>query len=168
MKDSRTGYSALQIFLCLLLVAMTCLPAAAMAQEDEFVMMLPEKTRVIEDYAFSGNRQITAVNLPEGLFSIGAYAFDGCDEIKEVYIPSSVEEIGEGAFPKGTVIACDDDSYAQTWIEENGYTRSRKYYALLIGQEYTGKDESFPGRRTSGGRRQSTFRTRNRPCCAHP
>lgn len=133
------------MLLCLLLAAMTCLPAAVMAQEEGFVMTLPEKTRVIEDYAFSGNRQITAVNLPEGLLSIGAYAFDGCDAITEVYIPSSVEEIGEGAFPKGTLIACDDDSYAQTWIEENGYTRSRKYYALLIGQEYTGMNEYLPG-----------------------
>jgi len=109
------------------------------------VLALPQGTRAVADYAFANCEQITKVILPDGVERIGAYAFDGCTGVGSVLIPDSVSEIGDRAFPPGTLIECADGSYAADWAMENGYERQRRFYALLIGQEYTGSSYYLPG-----------------------
>lgn len=132
------------LLLILVIVLAGFLSCPAWAEAESGVLTLPEQTAQIADYAFSGCAEITQVELPDGLLSIGAYAFDGCS-LAEIRIPSSVVEIGEGAIPPGTEIICRDDSYAAEWAAENGFVRPKRYYALLIGQEYTGSNSKLPG-----------------------
>lgn len=134
-------YTLLRLLLCAALLLIFC--ATASASDTGMVLQLPESTRAIEEYAFSGSTAISEVILPDGLLSIGAYAFSDCTGISSVYIPASVQSIGEHAFPLSTQILSDSGSYAEQWAYENGY--NPRYYALLVGQEYTGKSSYLPG-----------------------
>ena len=57
----------------------------------------PAKLTVIEDEAFMGVSAEVVV-LPEGTESIGDYAFAQSKGLRQVYIPDSVKTIGEHAF----------------------------------------------------------------------
>lgn len=134
-------YTLLRLLLCAALLLIFC--ATASASDTGMALRLPESTLAIEEYAFSGSTAISEVILPDGLLSIGAYAFSDCTGISSVYIPASVQSIGEHAFPLSTQILSDSGSYAEQWAYENGY--NPRYYALLVGQEYTGKSSYLPG-----------------------
>ena len=59
---------------------------------------VPEGVTELSNYAFSGCKDITKINLPSTLTSIGVNAFGGCSSLEAIVIPDSVIQIGTGAF----------------------------------------------------------------------
>lgn len=53
---------------------------------------------VIGEWAFSGNRLITGINIPQGVSVINDGAFCGCSSLKSIFIPDGVTRIGSKAF----------------------------------------------------------------------
>ncbi len=60
--------------------------------------IIPGGTVKIEEEAFFGCTNLTAVTIPDGVKSIGEAAFAWCARLREALIPDSVTEIGECAF----------------------------------------------------------------------
>ncbi|MBR4035010.1 MAG: leucine-rich repeat protein, partial [Clostridia bacterium] len=53
----------------------------------------------VVEYAFSGSRYLTEINIPENITSIGDYAYSGCESLNgTITIGNSVISIGEHAF----------------------------------------------------------------------
>ncbi len=48
--------------------------------------------------AFSGNSNVTSVNLPEGITELADSQFSGCTSLKTIELPSSISKIGNDAF----------------------------------------------------------------------
>ena len=61
-------------------------------------IVLPQKIKEIEEYAFSGCSSLTSITIPESVKEIGKYAFSYCSSLTSISIPSSVTEIGARAF----------------------------------------------------------------------
>ena len=61
-------------------------------------IVLPQKIKEIDEYAFSGCSSLTSITIPESVKEIGKQAFSGCSSLTSISIPSSVTEIGGGAF----------------------------------------------------------------------
>lgn len=62
------------------------------------VLIIPEGTTKIEEFAFIGNADIISVKIPSSVTEIGTNAFMACCNLSHVVIPSSVKTIGEYAF----------------------------------------------------------------------
>ena len=60
--------------------------------------VIPESVTSIEDYAFFGCSNLTAITLPESVTSIGYGTFYGCSSLTSITLPGSVTEIGTLAF----------------------------------------------------------------------
>lgn len=85
----------------------------------EYIDGLPVET--IGREAFKG-ADCTEVILPERLKKIDWFAFSSCEQLKKVYIPSSVSKIEYGAFDGADriVIVCVKDSYAYKYARSYG------------------------------------------------
>lgn len=85
----------------------------------EYIDGLPVET--IGREAFKG-ADCTEVVLPERLKKIDWFAFSSCELLKKVYIPSSVSKIEYGAFDGADriVIVCVKDSYAYKYARSYG------------------------------------------------
>lgn len=59
---------------------------------------VPQGVRIIGNQAFSGCRNLTAINLPEGLTSIGDYTFSECDNLAAINLPNGLTSIGDTTF----------------------------------------------------------------------
>lgn len=59
---------------------------------------LPDGLKEIEDYAFSGRKNLTLIKIPNSVTSIGWNAFCGCTNLTSIKIPNSVTYIGNSAF----------------------------------------------------------------------
>ena len=59
---------------------------------------VPEGVRVIGGGAFSGNADLTGIQLPATLEKIEKWSFYDCSSLKEVTVPSGVKSIGNDAF----------------------------------------------------------------------
>lgn len=78
--------------------------------------------------AFESCTALTEVSIPNGVTKIGATAFKNCSALTKVVIPASVTFIGKDAF-----LGCGGNvqfmvvpgSYAEKWLEENGFTSSK-------------------------------------------
>ena len=68
----------------------------------------------IDNYAFSGNRNITNVTLPKTIAVIGNGAFKE-SSVKKVEIPNSVTTIGFDAFQYSDIVSIDIPSSVTTW-----------------------------------------------------
>ncbi len=88
-----------------------------------------EKTSYIIPYgvtsigvkAFSYCAGLTSVTIPDSVTSIGKWAFWFCESLTSITIPKSVTSIGDEAFDTLETIYGYENSYAQTYAEENGY-----------------------------------------------
>lgn len=56
------------------------------------------ETKIISEYAFGENSNLTKIVLPDGLDKIDTYAFYLCKKLSDISIPSTVTEIGSQAF----------------------------------------------------------------------
>lgn len=61
-------------------------------------MTVPGNVTSIGEWAFSGCRGLTAVNLPDGITAIEDGTFAGCNGLRSIDIPENVTSIGEDAF----------------------------------------------------------------------
>ena len=66
--------------------------------KDETEYIIPEGVKVIDDYAFSGDKGLVKVDIPEGVERISIYAFSGCTALNDFTIPESLKEIGTSTF----------------------------------------------------------------------
>ena len=81
-----------------------------------------DKIRVIKDKAFKGAKDAAMRNTPlEHLEYIGEEAFQSEKYNEEMTIPASCTFIGDNAFNKKVKLKVTPGSYAETWVQENGY-----------------------------------------------
>lgn len=59
---------------------------------------LPEQTRKVESFAFSGCENLRRLTLNEGLKIVDSCAFFGCCSLESVEFPGSIMRLGAGAF----------------------------------------------------------------------
>lgn len=59
----------------------------------------------IEDYTYTGPRDVTEVTIPEGAAAILDHAFAGCGSLNAVHIPKTVTDIGASAFENCAALA---------------------------------------------------------------
>lgn len=107
--------------------------------EDITSAEIKDGTRGIADYAFSGNDNLSNINLPEGLMYIGYSAFYDCYNIYNdgtIEIPASVVRIGDEAFDIYYVM--DDDSIAVINIKNPDCILGKDiihYDGAILGEE---------------------------------
>ena len=61
-------------------------------------VIIKDGIKVIADYAFEEQCNMTEIVLPDSLERIGNYVFYGCEGLTSVHIPANLREIGESAF----------------------------------------------------------------------
>ena len=59
---------------------------------------VPEGTRLVAGYAFSGCKEITRISLPETVTEVGPYAFESCKQLGEINLPKGLKVIHRGTF----------------------------------------------------------------------
>ena len=59
--------------------------------------VIPESVTAIGDYAFSGCKELSAINIHENIMSIGDYAFSGCSNLADVIIEDRTEVLTLGS-----------------------------------------------------------------------
>lgn len=134
---------------------------------------IPEDVRAISEYAFDGNNTMTSLTIPENTYDLDWNSLINCSQLKEVtilnpnaYIKRSGlsnyaewdGEIGEYTYYYDGIIRGYENSTAQEYAEENGYTfeslgeapeiggnNEEIYgeYENLIYYKYTDEDESY-------------------------
>ena len=82
---------------------------------------LPEGLKEISFYTFERCSKLESLVIPDGVTYIGGYAFEDCKSLKELVIPASVTEIHSNAFYGCKKLVCTvaDGSYPQKFCEEN-------------------------------------------------
>ena len=59
---------------------------------------VPEGTRLVAGYAFSGCKELTRISLPETVTEVGPYAFESCKKLGEINLPKGLKVIHKGTF----------------------------------------------------------------------
>jgi hypothetical protein len=102
----------------------------------------------INQYAFSGNDQVTSATIPNSVTSIGNYAFYGCTALTSVTIPDRVTSIGEFAFAGCTELTSVTIPDSVTSIGDRAFEDCSHLTAVYIGT--TGWYEAEDSDSTSG------------------
>ena len=105
------------------------IPEDAFSNCNKIVQIkLPDTVTTISNYAFNGMTGIERFVIPNNVTTISYYAFSGCTSLKDIWIGEKVTEINNYAFANCNkellVIHGVDNSYAQTWADDHGYTFS--------------------------------------------
>lgn len=66
------------------------------AEDDGTLRLL--NTTEIQNWEFSGRKDLKKIVVPEGVTKIGKSAFNGCTNLREIILPESITEIAYGAF----------------------------------------------------------------------
>ena len=85
---------------------------------------LQESVTSIESYAFSGCTSLTSITLPDDVETIEYNAFYGCVSLTSVIVPASVVRIENDVFANTAPVTIYgyNDSYAETYAQEKGFT----------------------------------------------
>ena len=70
------------------------------------------------------------INIPSSVEKLGNTAFKDCTGMSKVFIPSSVRSIEKNTFEgisSGTVFTVEQGSYAEAWLNSNGYSKRYAY-----------------------------------------
>ena len=80
-------------------------------------VVIPNNVFSIKDYAFVGDKGLTAVEIPNTVKSIGNGAFLGCTSLSSILIPNSVENMGYGVFAEcdSLTVYCEANSQPKGW-----------------------------------------------------
>jgi hypothetical protein len=54
---------------------------------------VPEGTRLVAGYAFSGCKELTRISLPKTVTEVGPYAFESCKQLGEINLPKGLKVI---------------------------------------------------------------------------
>jgi hypothetical protein len=60
--------------------------------------IIPATVEAIDDYAFSGQSALRAIDIPDSVTTVGDYAFRGCSSLRNVSFPEGLTSIGASAF----------------------------------------------------------------------
>lgn len=83
---------------------------------------IPSKVSVITSCSFE-QTAIESIELPNSITRIESCAFYLCGALTRITIPRTVTEIStNNAIPANSTIACERDSYADTWAKQFGYS----------------------------------------------
>ena len=115
--------------LAALILALSCLYTSVSAG----TLFLPEKTTLIQDETFTGNKALDEVILPESATYIGHKAFAE-SSARFVYIPESVQTIEDDAFDDCPNLIClvPETGYAREWCEAHNVSWRDHSYAVSI------------------------------------
>lgn len=107
----------------------TIIGDSAFAHSELRNIILPDKLKIIENFAFDNCINLTAINLTNSLEEIGNYAFRDCIGLKELYISSNVTKIGKDIIVnsddttgKHITIYVDENSFAEQYMKTNNIT----------------------------------------------
>ena len=104
--------------------------------ENEFT--IPNGVTIIENSAFSYNKNLSRVNIPRGVKIIGKQAFYSCTSIEDIIIPNSVVKIEEDAFLSHE----DPTGICLCSLEKIKYTGTAKEWNMIENNNGFGKGES--------------------------
>jgi hypothetical protein len=66
--------------------------------ENTYSYNISETTKVIGEYAFYYNSDLSSINIPNSVVTIGKYAFYGCNNLSYVQLGLGITNISEGTF----------------------------------------------------------------------
>ncbi len=104
-------------------------------------VVLPSKLVYVGSSSFADCKSLSNIELNEGLKTIAYDAFSNCTTLNTIIIPESVTSISASAFT-ATILLVYENSYAQTFAEENGlpyalYSDSVSYtFEVIDGIKY--------------------------------
>ena len=90
-------------------------------------IVIPDSVTSINYSTFRNCSSLTSIVIPGSVTSIGSEVFLGCSSLTSITIPNSVTSIGSSAIPSSALIYCYADSYAETWVKENGMGDNVRY-----------------------------------------
>lgn len=93
---------------------------------------LSEDLRSIGNYAFTGCKKISHIEIPSHLDSIGAYAFSGCSALTHIEIPDNIKCIGDYAFSDCTGVTQVDLGAGLTEIKDGVFYRCSALKSIYI------------------------------------
>lgn len=70
----------------------------AFSGSDISSVEIPDSVKIIQEYAFSGCRELSEISIGSGLREISEYAFAYADKLKKLDIPETIERIDKMAF----------------------------------------------------------------------
>lgn len=100
-----------------------------------------EYKQTVGNYGFFGCENLNKVAVGGNVNEISTKAFANCPNLETVVIADSVEKISPDAFEnsENVTIVCTENSYAQTFAQDNGIRVTTLVIAPIPNQIYTGK-----------------------------
>ena len=100
-------------------------------------VVIPDGVTKIEDHAFYGCENLTAVTIPDGVTEIWYSAFDGCKSLTSVTIPDSVTKIGGSAFWECASLTSVTIPDGVTEIESSAFYGCKNLTSVTISDSVT-------------------------------
>ncbi len=106
-------------------------------------IVINESILSVAQELFCNGRYLEVVVIGGAVEKIETKAFAECPSLKTVVIPDGVEEISDDAFENSTdnlTIYCNEDSYAETYAQENNIQYTSLVLDSIENQIYTGEE----------------------------
>ena len=84
-------------------------------------VIIPNSVKIINEYAFKNNKNITDVSMPATVTNIGNYAFRECTSLKSVQCPENLTSMGILSFYKCTALENINFPESLTYIGYNAF-----------------------------------------------
>lgn len=120
IRKYNTLFKAVSILLLVFMLLSCSYHMEPPALAEGKVSVFPLSLVSVFDEAFA-DTEIEIALFQGRLKYIGSRVFDNTHSLTDVYIPESVRIIGNDAFTVGVTIRSVENSYAQSWAEENGF-----------------------------------------------